>query len=268
MSFTPGYDPSVGLSQDSWVILVQKGLLVTFHAQLLVRYRDLPVADCRSHHLGRYRGETCFLVVLARTVCDQAIERSNLRAFLGQVEEGAFTAAAKALQFSHWLESHRYCGRCGNLNLDVASERALRCPQCHFVVYPRISPCVIGLVWRGNQILLAHNAAFKAHRYSILAGFIEPGESAEEALEREIKEEVGVDVHAPNYVGSQPWPFPSQLMLGFFAQYKSGDVCVDGKEILHASWFDIDKLPLIPGPLTISGQLIERFVQSREREVE
>src|SRR5690606_2600872 len=126
--------------------------------------------------------------------------------------------------------------------------------------YPRIAPCVIGIVIRERTCLLAHNANFTEGLYSVIAGFIEPGETAEQALVREIREETGIEVERLEYICRQPWPFPSQLMLGFVAHYKSGEIQVDGVEITDADWFTPDALPRVPPPHTISGKLIDLFL--------
>ena len=134
--------------------------------------------------------------------------------------------------------------------------------SCGNLVYPRISPCVIVLVTKGEELLLAHNKNFPGNFYSTLAGFIEPGESAEDSLKREVLEEVNIRIKNLTYFGSQSWPFPSQLMLGFHAEYETGEVKPDGVEIDKADWFNYKKLPQVPpANISISGQLIESYVR-------
>ena len=123
---------------------------------------------------------------------------------------------------------------------------------------------MMALITNGDKCLLARNAAWQEHRFSVIAGFIEPGESAEDAVRREVMEEVGVSVRNLEYIGSQPWPFPGQLMLGFFADYDSGDIKVDGEEIAEAHWYPYDELPRIPGEYSLSGMLIREFVQRHQ----
>ena len=139
-------------------------------------------------------------------------------------------------------------------------EQAMQCAFCNTMIYPRISPCIIVLVTRGEKLLLARNTNFPRSMFSTLAGFIEVGESVEEAVEREVKEEVGISITDISYFGSQPWPFPSQLMLGFYAQYLSGDISCNPDEIEEAYWFSKHTLPLIPPTSSIAGRLINTFV--------
>ncbi len=186
----------------------------------------------------------------------------NLRSLIGRLEDERFNLWSRASQILTWHSSHKYCGRCGSSAIQHPTELAMVCPACSETTYPRISPCIIVLISRGDTILLARAAKFKKNMYSTLAGFIEPGESAETALQREIVEEVSIRVHNLSYFGSQSWPFPGQLMLGFFAEYESGEITVDGEEIIDAQWFHISSLPPIPGNQTIAGQLIRSYVRS------
>lgn len=138
----------------------------------------------------------------------------------------------------------------------------MRCDSCRIINYPRIAPCVIVLVTRGEELLLARNANFPQPMYSTLAGFIEAGETAEATLAREVREEVGVEITNLRYFRSQSWPFPNQLMLGFFADYASGEIVCDGSEIADAGWFHYSDLPMTPPVASISGQLIQHYVAS------
>lgn len=166
----------------------------------------------------------------------------------------------RAAQLQDWSDTHQYCGRCGEATVASPSEYSRECKACNSTVYPRISPCIITLVTRGEEFLLAKNAQTKGEWYSTLAGFVEPGESLEETLRREVYEEVGLQVGNIQYFGSQPWPFPAQLMVGYYAEYESGEIKVDGVEILEARWFSKETLPSFPGEFSIAGQLINNFI--------
>ena len=190
-------------------------------------------------------------------------ERASLRSLADTFSPAEFAVCSRALQLMHWRHMHRFCGRCGANTELSATELCCHCPQCGASFYPRISPCVIGLVSRGDELLLASHHRHKAGRYSLLAGFIEAGESAEEAFAREVFEEVGVRIDEIRYVASQPWPYPSQLMLGFFAEYKSGEIDPEPNEILHAAWFHPSNLPDIPSGVSIAGKLIRAFLVER-----
>lgn len=179
-------------------------------------------------------------------------------------DEAEYARLARASQLATWHDQHRYCGRCGHELEPHPQDVARQCPACSLVHYPRISPCIIVLVTRGDRCLLAHSARFPAGRYSTLAGFIEAGETAEAALRREVLEEVNICVDNIRFFGSQSWPFPHQLMLGFFADYAGGELKPDGEEILQADWFGIDNLPDLPPPFSIARQLIDRFFAGRQ----
>lgn len=188
----------------------------------------------------------------------------SLRHLAESVSAEQFQAAGRALQIVRWHFDHQFCGRCGKPTEPHISDSAKVCKSCNLDFYPRLSPCIITLVTRGDECLLAWHARSKVEKYSCLAGFIEVGESPEQTLEREVIEEVGVRVNNIRYVESQPWPFPGQLMLGYFAEYAGGEINVDKVEIVAAKWFRYDDLPTIPPASTISGRLIRTFVRERE----
>ena len=182
----------------------------------------------------------------------------GLRAMFGQLDESLLAVAGRAFQVADWARNHRFCGACGRPMTPVAGERAMRC-ECGHVAYPRIAPAMMVLVKNGDAILLARNAAVPAGgRMSALAGFLEPGESVEEAIHREVFEEVGLQVKDLKYFASQSWPFPGSLMVAFTAEYASGEIRVDENEIAEAHWFGPgDRLPELPPTQSISRALIE-----------
>ena len=170
-------------------------------------------------------------------------------------------ASNRARQMLHWNREHKFCGHCGQLTELSTVETAKVCPSCKARFYPRIMPAVIIAITKGDEILLAHNFKFRDGLYSLIAGFVEAGESLEEAVAREIYEEVHIKVKNIKYFDSQSWPFPQSLMLGFTAEYKSGEIIADGEEIADARWFKCDKLPLIPSEGSISRRLIDSMVK-------
>jgi len=187
-------------------------------------------------------------------------ENRSLRGLLLETGERALLQAGKANQVLDWYLTHRYCGACGAPTVPHAVQRALLCPDCQRHYFPRINPCVIVLVVRGREVLLARHSRYKGQFFSCLAGFIEVGENAEETIHRETREEVGVEVDNIRYIKSQSWPFPSQLMLGFWADYRSGEITPDNEEIEEARWFDIDELPERPNAaISVAGELIEGY---------
>lgn len=186
----------------------------------------------------------------------------SARAWLAELPEALFALVSTALQVVAWQRNHRFCGRCGQAAERVTSEFAMQCPACGHRNYPRISPCIITLVTHGEDLLLARSPHFAPGRYSTLAGFIEPGEAAEEAVRREIFEEVGLAVGRIEYFRSQSWPFPHALMLGFFAEAAERRIRVDGVEIVDADWFSPRRLPQLPTPFSISRALIEAHLRA------
>lgn len=245
-------------------------------------YLPVSLVESSTHlALGVYRGQRCSLlcpiVPQNQTVelsdkssgidspffkdLDSSLEWFGLRSLLPNMDSDTFSLASRALQLYLWNKDHRFCGRCGSQNRLSLHDRAWQCDVCDIFFYPRISPCVIGLVTDGPRVLLARGLKHRPELFSCLAGFIEAGESAEQAFAREIKEEVNLDVNNIRYCGSQAWPFPGQLMLGFYADYAGGDLKVDGVEILEANWYTKNELPEIPSNFSISGTIIRDYLQ-------
>lgn len=178
----------------------------------------------------------------------------------GSVGEDYFVLAGRAIQIIDWDRDHQFCSRCQTPMETAEDDRVKKCPSCGLSDYPRLAPAVIVLVERDDECLLGRSPHFPEGMFSTLAGFVEPGETMEEAVVREIEEEVGVQVGDARYFGSQPWPFPHSLMVGFHAQYKSGEIKVDGVEVVEAAWFKADGLPRIPPRISIARSLIEDFL--------
>jgi NAD+ diphosphatase len=212
----------------------------------------------REQYIGHWAGHACFAVEIDDIVEVDAMryQVGSLYQLLGRVDDALFALTGRAAQLLDWERDHRFCGRCGNAMQAAEAGRAMACGSCRTLLYPRIAPCVIVLVTRGEEMLLARNARFPRPMYSSLAGFIEAGESVEDTLRREVREEVGVEVGDIRYFGSQSWPFPNQLMLGYFAEYASGEVTPDLDEIAEANWYHPRELPPVPPPSSIAGQLI------------
>ncbi len=219
-----------------------------------------------EHYLGLLAGEDLWVRVLEPAVLPEGYEWLGLRSQLEILSPGFFQLAGRALQIAQWFYDHQYCGRCGRPTQQDESDRATCCTFCELRFYPRISPCMIVLVTSGDYLLLAHHRRANRVVFSTLAGFVEAGESVEECVRREVKEEVGLTVGALRYFQSQPWPFPAQLMLGFFAEYEAGEITPDPQEIIDAKWFRYDQLPSIPAKASVAGQLIAHYVQERERQ--
>jgi NAD+ diphosphatase len=188
----------------------------------------------------------------------------DIRELRGRVDDGLLGVAGRASQILAFDRNTRFCGRCGALTEPRPNELARECKRCGTIVYPRLSPAVIVLVYRNDEALLARSARFPPGMYSAIAGFTEPGETLEHAVRREVMEETGITIGDPVYFGSQPWPFPDSLMVGFVAPYREGVINPDGEEVEDAGWFRYDAIPHLPGPLSISRALIEWFIKDRE----
>jgi NAD+ diphosphatase len=231
--------------------------------------KDLGLNPTRTQFLGYLDGQPCIAVDMTSETAEvalcteklsaQGLSFQNLRSLYGRLSEDLFAIAARAVQLIEWDRTHQYCGHCATPMTQLPTERAKRCPQCHLRQYPRLSPAVIMLVYQGDKLLLARAPRFRNGMYSVLAGFVEPGESLEETVEREVREEVGIAVKNIRYFGSQPWPFPNSLMIGFTAEYASGTITPDPNEIEAADWFSKTALPPIPEKLSIARQLIDWF---------
>lgn len=195
----------------------------------------------------------------------------NMRMLFFAPDALLFPLAGRAVQIVDWDRNHQFCGRCGHRTQTQSGERARKCPECDLTYYPRISPAIIvsverhALDGRGSELLLAHNARFNRPFYSVLAGFVEPGESLEECVRREISEEVGLEVTNIRYFGSQPWPFPNSLMIAFQTDYAGGSITVDDEEIDDARWFAAGDLPSVPPSVSIARALIDDFVARNGR---
>jgi NAD+ diphosphatase len=218
-----------------------------------------------EHFLGYLNKQPCWVVELTNADLQQAIDCQwvPLRSCLGVYPDVIFNCLGRGFQLLNWYQSHQYCGSCGQPTLVVEDECATKCVGCNHMFFPRLSPCAIVLVTNGDYCLLARNIAWERDHFSPVAGFIEAGEGAEDTARREAFEEVGVKVGELRYIGSQPWPFPGQLMLGFIGDYESGDIVPDGVEIVEAKWFKYDDLPRKFYPATLSGRLVDQFARER-----
>jgi len=189
----------------------------------------------------------------------------HIRSLIGNLETETFNLAAKAFHLMNWNETHNYCIKCGTLVNYKKDEQAKICPSCSYISYPTISPAIITAIIKDNKILLAHNAQFPKDLFSVIAGFLEPGETFEACVKREIYEEIGIQVKNVKYFASQPWPFPNSLMVAFVCEYESGEISVDGVEIEEANWYspsDIQNVSSIPVKGTIARRLIDWFLDN------
>lgn len=233
---------------------------VLFPREWLKR-QDLPILA--EHGLGHFAGDPIYLLELQHPVELTGCSWQGLRQFMLQDDADTFKMLGFASQIGTWARHHRFCGGCAGVMQVVAGERAMHCPVCEVHHYPRLSPSMIVLVTRGDEILLARSPRFTTGMYSTLAGFVEAGESVEACVAREVFEEVGLQVQNLQYLASQGWPFPHSLMLGFHAEYAAGEIVMQADEIEDARWFALDDLPLLPSSNSISRYLIDVYLARR-----
>lgn len=267
MRFVTATRPPQGSEGPAWWFLFvgQKILVKTSGKAELPLIQDpsaLGLRPIRTLYLGALGGVTCCLGEIgANAELPPGMSLIGLRQLFGSVDEDLFWVAGRAFQTLEFERNHRYCGGCGSLTEEKRNERAKICPKCALTVFPRMSPAMIVAVRRETQILLARAPRFPEGLYSVLAGFVEPGESLEQCVQREVREEVGLEVRSIRYFGSQPWPFPNSLMVAFTAEYAGGEVRIDGTEIVDAGWFTSADLPAIPDKISIARRLIDAFVE-------
>jgi NAD+ diphosphatase len=270
MRFIPAPPLPQPESGDSyWLVFCQGLLLVNTSGQVSLPFSGdpdwfKPLRPLRRVYLGSLDGSASFAVEVEEDgPLPPGMSWIDLRR-LFFTTEGLFAVAGRGIQILNWDRNHQYCGHCGSRTAAREGEAVRVCPGCGLEAYPRISPAVIAAIVRGDEILLAYSPTFKTRFYSVLAGFVEPGESLEECLQREVREEVGIEIKNIRYFGSQSWPFPNSLMVGFTAEYDRGEISIDPGEIVEAGWFKADNLPdQLPGRLSIARLLIDWFVSSR-----
>ena len=223
-------------------------------------HREFNMVPAALLFVGMSGGVPCYAVALDSSAkTPDNFRFCDIRALSGRTSNELLGVAARASHLLLFDRTTQFCGTCGAGNLLTESELAKQCPVCGQIIYPRLSPAIIVLVRRGDEVLLARSPGFPPGMYSVIAGFIEPGETIEHAVHREVMEETGITICDLHYIGSQPWPFPDSLMIGFVASYAGGTVRADSGEIEDAGWFKRGALPGLPGPLSLSRALIDLF---------
>ena len=276
-SMPDAFSPRVAMTNEPagtplWFVFQASRLLVfEDSAKLLVpemsTLSQLALNPIRQHYLGQLLDQPCYCVELADdATTPEGASLLGLREVFGRVADDHFALAGRAIQILNWDRSHQYCGACATPTKLKENERARECPSCGLVSYPRLAPAVMALVRREHQLLLARSPHFPPGMYSALAGFVDPGESLEQTIAREVQEEVGLRVTNVRYFASQPWPFPHSLMIAFTADYLDGEIMPDPTEIEDARWFELDSLPRLPGKISISRRLIDTVIADMQGE--
>ncbi|MCA9918985.1 MAG: NAD(+) diphosphatase [Anaerolineales bacterium] len=227
----------------------------------------------RQHYLGQLEENSAQIHCYAAEVAPETeppagMQFAGLRHLFLRLPMDHLWLSGRAVQIIDWDRTHLFCSRCATPNEILDYERAKKCPSCGLITYPRISPAIIVRVDRMidgvPHVLLARNGRWRRNFYSVLAGFVEPGETLEDCVHREVFEEVGLRLKKVRYFGSQPWPFPNSLMVGFTAEYASGDIVLEEEEIADAQWFTVDTLPNLPSGMSIARRLVDAFIAQVE----
>jgi NAD+ diphosphatase len=261
-SFLRAYPPAAPTADAAICLPFQDGeLVICTEGDYPSLLRGMPAgmpafAPENAIVLGALDGVPCLAWDVALTLLPAGMGRLGLRAALGMLPEAEARLAGYASEILHWRRTSRFCPVCSHAAEAKAGDWGRRCPQCGYDRYPHISPAVLVLVQDGDRVLLAHKPGWGT-MHSILAGFVEPGESLEDCVHREVWEEVGLEVDDLAYRGSQPWPFPHQLMVGFTARYLRGEIRIDPLELDMAGWFARDSLPDLPSPISLSRRIID-----------
>lgn len=251
----PGDDPRVR-ERPSW-------------ARLPLRKNNNPLwsEPLRTLYLGGLGGCDCWAAEVADARLPPGHDWVGLRALFSVLEDAHFALAGRALQLLQWDRDHQFCGRCGTPTVPRAEERVRVCPACKLSAYPRVAPAVMALIRRGRELLLGRSPHFPAGMYSALAGFVEPGETLEQCVRREVAEEVGVELAELRYFASQPWPFPHSLMIAFVCEWAGGEIRPQEGEIEAADWFDVLQLPKLPSKISIARRLIDAVTAEIRRQI-
>lgn len=259
----PEHMPSV---EGRWIVVDKRQQVLVVDGEF-PRDSERPVSGTNQQLLGLQDGVPIWaLNGDSRDGAPDGGEWVNLRALFGSIPDQDWVLAGRASQILVWERDHKFCGRCGTETVHHPIDRARQCLACKMLAFPRISPAVIMLVERdgptGPEVLLAWGRQFPGRFFSALAGFVEAGESLEECVIREVMEETQIAVTDVRYFGSQPWPFPHSMMIGFNARYESGEIEIQEEEIVEAAWYGPDNLPPVPkGGMSIAGWLIEDWLR-------
>jgi NAD+ diphosphatase len=268
MNFVPGFTCPEKVSDNSLWFLFRDRMVAALSANEKIM---IPAnSDLEKHgitrnnilYMGKYDGINCYASGISPE--DEIHEPFSFHpplSLLNKIDEDLVRIAGLGNQLVYWHDAHQFCGRCGGLTQDKKDERAKVCPGCGQIYYPRLSPAIIVAVIKDGKILLAHSQRFPSKFYSVLAGFVEPGENLEECVKREVREETGIEIGNIKYFGSQPWPFPDSLMIAFTAEYAGGEIEVDKTEITDAGWYTKKDIPRIPPSISIARKLIDWFME-------
>lgn len=264
--YTPILTPNYKSNNSAfWFIFKSNEMLVKIDDSIKIHHQkigELNIPLVRMIHLGTLKGDPCYSAEIDPEFdVPKEMGFKDLRSLYNVLDEDVYLLAGKAAQIMEWDKNHRFCGKCGNPTMLMDNELAKICPECGLVSYTRISPAVITAIVKDGELLMAQHARSPRTMYGLIAGFVEVGETLKEGVEREIMEEVGLKVKNIKYFKSQPWPFPDSLMIGFTAEYESGEIKIDEHEITDAKWFKVDEVPRLPSKISIASELIDWYIE-------
>lgn len=254
-----------------WFVFHRDRLLVEIlddevHVPFVSDPGELNLDPKRLLQVGQLGDDPCFSIRLdSENSVPDGYAFQGMRTLFSRLDDMAYVIAGRAMQLVQWDMDHLFCSRCGQPASERNEEGAQICRSCGYINFPRISPAIIVAVIKDNRILLAHSGRFINNMYSVIAGYVELGESLEECVKREVEEETGIAVKNIRYFGSQYWAYSGALMVGFTADYESGEIRLDDAEIEDAGWFSVDDLPMLPGKLSIARELIDWFVEKNSK---
>jgi NAD+ diphosphatase len=265
--YTPEFTPNKEINERAyWFLFNSSELLVEIdnphNIPFTPNLEELKISPLRFQYLGTFNGHPCYSGELPRGDVPEGMVLKDLRSLYEVLDEDLYLLAGRAIQIVNWDRTHQFCGQCGAETITKDDEMAKLCPECGFTSFTRLSPAVITAIIKDGKLLMAQHTRTPGNMYGLIAGFVEPGETLTEAVQRETMEEVGLKVKNIQYFGSQPWPYPHSLMIGFTAEYDSGEIEVDGKEITDARWFGADELPRAPSKMSIAGELIQWYLEN------
>jgi NAD+ diphosphatase len=265
--YTPEFTPNKEINESAyWFLFNSSELLVELNNQQVKipftnNLEELKITPLRFQYLGTFKGHPCYSGELSSGEVPEGMVLKDLRSLYEVIDEDLYLLAGRASQIVNWDRNHQFCGQCGAATITKEDEMAKLCPECGFTSFTRLSPAVITAIIKDGKLLMALHTRTPGNMYGLIAGFVEPGETLTEAVQRETMEEVGLKVKNIQFFGSQPWPYPNSLMIGFTADYDSGEIEVDGKEIIDAQWFGADEIPTAPSQISIAGELIQWYLE-------
>jgi NAD+ diphosphatase len=269
--FEPSVKPLYEKNSKDYWFLFKNNRLMVFNEEgklTIPRWENVNDLDINLHniqYMGAYCKYNCYSGEIIEEIYEDNIDFVDLKTLSNSVDEDIYLLASKANLLLNWFKLNQHCGICGSkmYKKDSKFERAMTCSNCGNTTWPRTSPAIIVAVIKEDKLLLAHNKQFPNRMYSVIAGFLEYGETFEDCVKREVYEEVGIKIKNIKYYGSQPWPYPNSMMIGFIAEYLDGEIKVDGEEIIHADWFSKEEIPgMYKKSISIGSELIEWFLKT------